>query len=53
MNITHLGKSMVPVEQEVGQALVPAWTFWRGEESLDLSGIQILDCPASRQVTTD
>jgi len=53
MNVTHLGKSMVPVEQEIGQALAPAWTFWRREESLDLSGIQTLDCPASRQVTTD
>jgi len=44
---------MVPVEQEVGQALVPAWTFWRRAESLDLSGIQTLDCRACRQVTTD
>jgi len=35
-------KSMVPVEQEVGRALMPAWTFWRREESLDLSGIQSL-----------
>jgi len=53
VNVTHLGKSMIPFEQEVGQALAPAWTFWRREESLDLSGIQTLDCRASWQVTTD
>jgi hypothetical protein len=44
-------RHLAPNEQETGQSVEPAWTFWRREKSLAPAKKHISDCPAHILIT--